>query len=102
MVDELDIPGQEQVIHSIGANLGRATENKSVEFSYSSNKDSLANFMTLTIDHNLEKNTIHARIEPFLDTVSVTLNPADWKSELDVYPTYNFVRISRIHAAWRI
>ncbi len=90
MVDELDIPGQEQVIHSIGANLGRATENKSVEFSYSSNKDSLANFMTLTIDHNLEKNTIHARIEPFLDTVSVTLNPADWKSELDVYPTYNF------------
>ena len=90
MVDEFTIPKFPHVSHSISANLGGITNNKSVNFSYSSNKDSLANFITLTIDHDLEKNIINARVEPSLDTMTITLNPADWQSELSVYPTYHF------------
>lgn len=90
MVDEFAIPEFPLVSHSISANLGGVTKNKSVDFSYSSNKDSLVNFITLTIDHDLEKNIIYAHVEPSLDTVAITLNPADWQSELHVYPTYHF------------
>ncbi len=89
-VDEFDLPNY-HIIHSISANLGRIAKNKSVNFSYSSDKDSLANFITLTIDHDLEKNSIYALVEPSSDTVAITLNPADWRSELHIYPTYHFI-----------
>jgi len=90
MVDEIIIPDLQQVTHSISANLGGLTNNKFVDFSYSSNVDSLVNFITLTVEHDLENNTIFARVDPPPDTTEVTLIPADWRPELHVYPSYHF------------
>ncbi|MEE8356053.1 MAG: hypothetical protein V3R33_01980, partial [Anaerolineales bacterium] len=90
MVDEIIIPDLQQVSHSISANLGGLTKNKFVDFSYSSKKESLINFITLTVEHDLEENTIYSRVEPSSDTVAITLNPADWLPELHVYPSYHF------------
>lgn len=91
IVKEFPHPNYFQISHSISANLGSVEKNKSVNFSYSSsNQDSIINLMKLIINHDLNKNTIQARIEPSLDTTTISLNPENWKSELQTYPEYHF------------
>jgi len=88
-INELDIPNNPSTFHIISANLGSIKKDKRVDFSYSLNTDSIAK-ITLTIDHDLAENVIHASVEPPVDTDTLFLNPTDWRSELHHYPTYRF------------
>ena len=92
MVDEINIPKYPSFSHSIFANLGRVNVDKHVDFSYTSNKDSSDNMMTLTLSHKLTENVIYAKIEPFLDSLNTTanLNPSNWRANLQHYPMYEF------------
>lgn len=91
-VNEIDIPKYPSFSHSIIANLGRVNVDKHVDFSYTSNKDSSDNMVTLTLNHNVSENIISATIKPSVDSLNIplNLNPSNWRSTFQYYPMYEF------------
>lgn len=91
-VNEIDIPKYPSFSHSIIANLGRVNVDKHVDFSYTSNKDSSDNMITLTLNHNVSENIISATIKPSVDSLNIplNLNPSNWRSTFQYYPMYEF------------
>lgn len=91
-VNEIDIPKYPSFSHSIIANLGRVNIDKHVDFSYTSNKDSSDNMITLTLNHNVSENIISATIKPSVDSLNIplNLNPSNWRSTFQYYPMYEF------------
>jgi len=94
MVDEQKIPNHSYLSHTIFANIGKITNDKYVEFSYSSYKDSVENPTALTIVHDLFDNEIDINLESTGETVDQLLTPADWRTDLANYPIYHFTGFS--------
>ncbi len=81
---------QRSLMHSIAADLSQVTENKAINFSYSSTQDSEDPHVTFTVIHDVTNNVMTMAFEPALAAVQQSLRPEDLFSELYQFPEYFF------------